>query len=75
MSKNIEWSEYYGIGEIVCCCDNCSEYERFEFDDNNPDFRDAQLRLRKLGWTSLPVNGQWRDFCCEKCRNDYIKQH
>lgn len=49
MSKEIEWSEYYGVGEIVCYCDNCSEYERFEFDDNNPDFREAQQRLRKLG--------------------------
>lgn len=75
MSKEIEWSELYGVGTIACYCDNCSAEEEFEFDDNNPDFRAAQNALRQIGWMSCKVNGQWHDFCCEKCRNDYIKKH
>lgn len=75
MSKEIEWSELYGVGTIVCTCDNCSAQEEFEFDDNNPDFRAAQNALRRFGWMSCKVHGEWYDFCSEKCRNNYIKAH
>lgn len=75
MSKQIEWSEYYGVGEIVCTCDECSAYEKFDFDDNSPDFKEAQSKIKRLGWTSLQVQGKWKDFCCEECRNDYIRHH
>ena len=73
--KKIEWSEFYGVGEVVCTCDMCSEYERFEFEDNNPDYKGVQKKLNKLGWMSIQIGGKWHDFCCEKCRNTYIKEH
>lgn len=74
MSKEIEWSELYGVGTIVCTCDNCSAEEKFDFEDNNPNFKAAQNLLRSIGWVSCKVNGEWRDFCCERCRNSYIKR-
>ena len=37
MSKEIEWSELYGVGTIACTCDNCSAEENFDFEDNNPN--------------------------------------
>ena len=58
MSKEIEWSELYGVGTIVCTCDNCSAQEEFEFDDNRPDFKAAQRELRRLGWMPCKVNGK-----------------
>lgn len=73
--KEIEWSELYGVGEIVCTCDNCSSEERFDFDNNYPDFRKVQDELREIGWMPCKVNGEWHDFCCEKCRNTYIKEN
>lgn len=73
--KKIEWSEYYGVGKIVCSCDACSSTEEFEFEDNKPDFAGAQKELRKMGWTSLKNNGKWYDFCSEKCRNKFIKEN
>ena len=75
MSKEIEWSELYGVGDVICCCDTCSTYERFEFEDNNPDYKCIQKELRKLGWMSLKIGETWHDFCCEQCRNTYIKEH
>lgn len=75
MSKEIEWSEMYGVGTIVCCCDTCSAVEEFDFDDNYPDFEAAQRELKKLGWMPCKVNGRWYDFCSEKCRNAFIKAH
>lgn len=74
MSKEIEWSELYGVGTIVCTCDNCSAEENFDFEDNNPNFKAVQSLLRSIGWVSCKVNGEWRDFCCERCRNGYIKR-
>lgn len=74
MSKEIEWSELYGVGTIVCTCDNCSAEENFDFEDNNPNFKAAQNLLRSIGCVSCKVNGEWRDFCCERCRNSYIKR-
>lgn len=72
--KNIDWSEIYGVGEIVCYCDKCGAQERFLFVDNSPNFMSAQQELYNKGWDSLKIEGKWRDFCCEKCRNDYIKK-
>lgn len=73
--KEIEWSELYGVGEIVCTCDTCSSEERFDFDNNYPDFRKVQDELKEIGWMPCKVNGKWHDFCCEKCRNAYIKEN
>ncbi len=73
--KEIEWSKYYGAGEVVCTCDNCHTEKRFEFEDNNPDYKSIQMELNKLGWMPTKLGGRWHDFCCEKCRNTYIKEH
>lgn len=75
MSKETQWSEFYGEGEVVCNCDQCGAEKRFEFDDCHPDYLYAQRQLRNMGWGSCMVNGVWRDFCCEACRNKYIKSH
>ena len=28
----------------------------------------------KLGWITTKVDGEWYDFCCERCRNEFIKR-
>ena len=75
MSKEIDWSPFYGEGEIVCTCDQCKKEERFEFEDNYPDYAKAQRELREIGWQSIKSKGVWLDFCCERCRNTYIKEN
>ena len=47
MSKEIEWGALYGVGTVVCTCDNCSAEEEFEFEHNNPDFKAVQEELKK----------------------------
>lgn len=73
--KEVEWGKEYGCGDIVCYCDNCSATEEYEFDDCHPDYQGAQEHIRDLGWTSTKVHDIWRDFCSEKCRNEYIKEN
>ena len=75
MSKEVEWGQIYGEGDVVCTCDYCGNTARFPFDDSSPSFKDAQTRLMAMGWTSCKVNDQWRDFCHELCRNKYIKKN
>lgn len=72
--KEVEWSEYHGEGDILCTCDQCGNEHLVEC-DGAPDFREAQAEIRSMGWTSTQVNGIWRDFCCERCRNEYIKEN
>lgn len=72
MSKEIEWGDSFGEGEIGCFCDECGDVESIPF-ENGPDFRDAQQALKAMGWRSAQIHGEWYDFCCEECRNDYIK--
>lgn len=75
MSKEIEWSPFYGEGEIVCYCDQCRKEERFDFDDNAPDYESAQKELHEIGWNTLKANGKYYDFCSERCRNKYVKEN
>jgi len=75
MSKQVEWSAFYGEGDIVCECEQCSVEERFHFDDNHPDYKGAQEKLNKMGWVSVKIKGKWHDFCGEDCRNTYIKNN
>lgn len=76
MSKDIEWSDTYGVGEIVCTCDGCHKAEeRFQFEDNEPNYRAFQKKLYQKGWLACKVNGYWKDFCCDACRDGYIKRN
>ncbi|MBR6102604.1 MAG: hypothetical protein IKP95_09260 [Ruminococcus sp.] len=74
--KTVDWSEdHYGEGIIIAVCDQCGkEAESDPFFDNDPDYKAFQAELRKKGWTSTQVNYRWKDFCCESCRNQFIKR-
>ncbi len=75
MSKYVDWSPFYGEGDIVCECDQCGVEERFPFEDNYPDYAGAQKVLHEIGWQSMRSKGTWYDFCCEECRNRFIKEN
>lgn len=75
MSKEVEWGQIFGEGDVVCACDNCGHTLRFPFEDSTPDFRGVQTRLFEMGWTAIKVSGVWQDFCSEYCRNQYIKKN
>lgn len=75
MGKEVEWGVIHGEGEIVCTCDACGDEYVLPFEYGQIDYREAQRAIEEEGWTSCQVNGEWHDFCCEKCRNDYIKKH
>lgn len=72
--KEVEWGVIHGEGSIICTCDNCGMVETgYEFDDGYPDYRAAQDKIEALGWQSTKVRSVWKDFCCERCRNEFIK--
>lgn len=67
MSKEVEWGKEQGEGAIVCTCDACSNTYEYEFYDG-PDFKACQSELRREGWSSRNIDGEWYDFCCEACK-------
>lgn len=75
MSKEVAWGTTHGEGDIVCTCDNCGSEVELPFEDGNVDYRAAQQYIKDDGWESCQVHGEWYDFCCEKCRNEYIKNN
>ena len=75
--KFVDWSEdTYGEGEIVATCETCGREERSDtFTENEVDYKEFQSKLNSRGWISTRVNHRWKDFCCERCRNDFIKKY
>lgn len=74
MSMEPEFTGYWQ-GDVVYTCDNCHiSQESFEFDDEDIDYKSFNAELRKKGWLTTKVNGQFADFCCERCRNEYIRK-
>lgn len=73
--KDVSWGVIHGEGTIVCVCDQCGKEEEYPFDNGYPDFRSFQKKLFGMGWKSAQIFGQWRDFCGEKCRNEFIKNN
>lgn len=74
MSKYTDWGVIHGEGEIVCDCDNCDYEERIEF-EGYPDYKEAQQELRSIGWVSKKIDGEWKDFCCQECADEYYQKY
>lgn len=74
MSRDLEFDGWWE-GEAVYSCDCCHKSERFRFDSEDIDSRSHRAQLRKQGWITTKVDGQWKDFCSEKCRNAYIRKN
>ena len=55
-------------------CDCCGKDVSFPFDSEDIDSKAHRKELReRLGWITTKVDGEWHDFCCEACRNKYIR--
>jgi len=65
-------------GDVEYSCDECRKTVKFRFDDEdsakNAKGQRNALR-RKRGWVFTKVNNQFRDFCSERCRNNYIRRN
>lgn len=71
--RELEFDGHW-TGDAVYTCEQCGEEERFRFDDEDVDSKAHRAYLRnEKGWITTKVNGQWADFCSEKCRNAYIR--
>ena len=77
MSRELVFDGWWeGAAEYSCDC--CGKTVKFRFDceddaKNSKAHREA-LR-RKRGWITTQVEGVWRDFCGESCKNRYIRQN
>ena len=72
--RELEFDGYWE-GEAVYYCDECGKSERFRFDSEEIDSKAHRATLRnEKGWITTKVNGDWKDFCCESCRNKYIRK-
>lgn len=71
--RDLEFSGYWE-GEAVYSCDCCGKDVSFPFDSEDIDSKAHRKELReRLGWITTKVDGEWHDFCCEACRNKYIR--
>lgn len=74
MARELEFDGYWE-GDAVYSCDECGDEERFRFDSDEVDSKGHRAILRsQKGWITTKVNDEWKDFCCEKCRNAYIRK-
>lgn len=75
MSKECQWSHIHGEGTIVCTCDQCGHTHEHDFDGGSPDYRGAQEAIKADGWISRKIEGQWHDYCSERCYYNWIKEN
>lgn len=62
-------------GETEYTCDCCKKKERYRFDSEDIDYAGHRADLKSKGWIFTKVNGNWKDFCSEACRNRYIRNN
>lgn len=75
MARELDFDGFWE-GDVVYTCDNCHKTQKFRFDSKEEtDYHLHKPELRELGWMSVKVNGHYGDFCCEKCRNEYIRKN
>lgn len=77
MSKDLNFDGWWeGTAEYTC--DNCGNSEYFPFTDED-EAKDSKTHRKALreeyGWITTKVNGYLKDFCCESCRNQYIRKN
>lgn len=76
MSRELEFDGYWE-GQAVYFCDTCGKLAKFRFDDEEEakNVRGHRKKMWDAGWLNTKVNGYWKDFCTENCRNKYIKNN
>lgn len=74
MSRELEFDGWWE-GEVVYSCDCCGKRAKFRFDCEDIDYAEQRSELRSRGWIFTMVNGRWKDFDSEKCRNKYIRDN
>ena len=75
MARDLDFDGYWQ-GKAYYTCDNpgCKcKSEGFRFDSEDVDSKSHRAILRKRGWITTKVNDKWKDFCGERCRNEYIR--
>lgn len=76
MSKCTNLKTWNGVcvvgsgGNVICKCDNCNQEKRVEF-NTYPNYKEVQQELRSMGWVSKKIDGEWKDFCCQECADEY----
>lgn len=72
MSKEHEFADEYNCGEIWSTCDECGAEEVYHFHEGL-DYKAAQEHIKEQGWSSRMVKGNWKDFCCDDCREQHLR--
>ena len=77
MSRELEFGYGHWEGEIEYTCDCCNKMVSFPFscEEDAKDYDSEHRKLNNRGWIRTKVNGNWKDFCSEKCRNEYIRKN
>ena len=78
MARELEFDGFWeGNISYTCDCSGCRKRVKIRFDSEAgaKDFKSEHDILRKQGWLSTKVNGNFKDFCSESCRNKYIRNN
>lgn len=76
MARELEFDGYWeGNVCYTCDCSECRKSVKIRFDSESgaKDFKAERVILKQHGWSATKVNGNFRDFCSESCRNKFIR--
>lgn len=74
MSRELDFDGWWqGDAVYNCDCPGCHDKETYRFDSEEIDSKSHRADMRKKGWITTKVEGEWKDFSSEACRNKYIR--
>ena len=77
MSRELSFTGWWE-GDVEYSCDNCGKTVKIPFDDeaSAKAYKEQRATLKNdHGWTFTKVNDVFVEFCCEACRNAYIRRN
>lgn len=60
---------FMGVTSVEVECDNCGE----SCSEEGESLQECMNLLKDDGWCFKFIEGHWYDFCCEACRNEYLR--
>ena len=76
MSRETQFDGWWE-GEVEITCDWCRKRHlifKCFCEDDFKNYTREQAAKKKEGWITTKVNGHLVEFCCEKCRNEYVRK-
>lgn len=74
MSKYTDWALSTAKAKSYASATTATTRNALSLMKDTPIIRKPKKELRSMGWVSRKIDGEWYDFCCQECVNEYYQK-